>query len=328
MFYSNKKNIIKRIVGLFICLTFFTAPIMSLIFANTEVKNYKPIYGTLTANVNFREAPALNSKKISVLKKGEGIKMLGESGKFYIVQLGSNQVGYVSKSYVKFTKSPPSGAKVYQSLAPKMLTVNANGVNLRRGPGTNFSRISSLSKGTSVKVIGIIGEFYLVILKDYTVGMMHKDYVSATTNSTTNSVSTAEKNIKASPTTNLSKEEYLLKLINDYRAKNGVKPLSFGVTLNKISKMKSDDMVQNDYFSHTSPKYGTPFEMMKNNGLNYKSAGENIAGNPSLDKAMDSWINSEGHRKNILSSSFNYIGIGITESPKYGNVIVTMFAGI
>ncbi len=250
MFYYIKKNIIKKIVGIFICLTFFITPIMSLAFANTEIKNYKPIYGTLTTNVNFREAPTLNSKKISVLKKGENIKIVGESGKFYIAQLGTNQVGYIAKDYIKPAKSAPSGAKVYQSITPKMMVVNVASVNLRRGPGTNFSKINKLSKGVSVKSIGIIGDFYLVILKDYTVGMIHKDYLSVTTNTTTSTTKSAEKNIKATTPANLSKEEYLLKLINDYRAKNGVKALSFGVTLNKISKIKSDDMVENNYFSH------------------------------------------------------------------------------
>ena len=86
-------------------------------------------------------------------------------------------------------------------------------------------------------------------------------------------------------------------------------------------------MVENNYFSHTSPTYGTPFEMMQNAGITYISAGENIAGNSSIDDAITSFLNSEEHSKNILSNTYNYIGIGIEKSNTYGYVIVLMFIG-
>lgn len=86
-------------------------------------------------------------------------------------------------------------------------------------------------------------------------------------------------------------------------------------------------MVNKKYFSHTSPTYGTPFAMMINNGVTYKTAGENIAGNPSIEGAFNAWMNSEGHKKNILSNNYNYIGIGIVKSDTYGYILVTMFIG-
>ena len=86
-------------------------------------------------------------------------------------------------------------------------------------------------------------------------------------------------------------------------------------------------MVKNSYFSHTSPTYGSPFKMMKTYGVNYKVAGENIAGNPSLQDAVKAWLNSATHKQNILSNSYNYIGIGIEKSDTYGYVISTMFIG-
>ena len=78
-------------------------------------------------------------------------------------------------------------------------------------------------------------------------------------------------------------------------------------------------------YSHESPNYGNPFDMMKNFGITYKSAGENIAGNSSIEGAFNSWLLSENHKQNILSTAYNYIGIGISPSEKYGYIIVAMF---
>ena len=94
-----------------------------------------------------------------------------------------------------------------------------------------------------------------------------------------------------------------------------------------MARIKAQDMVNNNYFSHTSPTYGSPFDMIKNFGISYKTAGENIAGNSSNSSAVNAWMNSEGHRANILNSSFNYTGIGVVSSAKYGKIYVQMFMG-
>ena len=98
-------------------------------------------------------------------------------------------------------------------------------------------------------------------------------------------------------------------------------------TLTKAAQTKSDDMVKNNYFSHTSPTYGSPFKLIQDFGISYKVAGENIAGNPSIEDAIASFMKSESHKKNILSNAYNYVGIGVTKSKTYGNVIVLMFIG-
>lgn len=97
--------------------------------------------------------------------------------------------------------------------------------------------------------------------------------------------------------------------------------------MQNIARIKAQDMVDSNYFSHTSPTYGSPFNMMKSFGISYKTAGENIAGNSSNSGAVNAWMNSEGHRTNILNSSFNYTGIGVVKSPKYGKIYVQMFIG-
>ena len=217
-----------------------------------------------------------------------------------------------------------NGALTYTNIGTKIGTVTYDSVNLRRGPGTNFAKITKLSKNTNIRVIGTINNFYLAITSDNTVGMISKDYVTLKANTTQNVITTPS----SSGTTGTQDEEYVLKLINEYRSKNGVPKLSMGSKLLKMARLKAADMTAKNYFSHTSPTYGSPFDMMKNYGLTYKSAGENIAGNPSLEGAVDSWINSSTHRENLLSSSYNYVGIGISKSSIYGYVVVAMFAGV
>jgi len=62
--------------------------------------------------------------------------------------------------------------------------------------------------------------------------------------------------------------------------------------LQRVAKEKARDMVNNNYFSHTSPVYGSPFEMMKSYGISYKTAGENIAGNSTNKGAVEAWMGS------------------------------------
>ncbi len=86
-------------------------------------------------------------------------------------------------------------------------------------------------------------------------------------------------------------------------------------------------MVDSGYFAHESPTYGSPFNMLKSFGISYKTAGENIAGNSSNSGAVNAWMNSPGHKANILNSSFNYTGIGVVNSSKYGKIYVQIFVG-
>lgn len=100
-------------------------------------------------------------------------------------------------------------------------------------------------------------------------------------------------------------------LVNQERAKAGLAPLQMDESLNKVAQAKAADMAQNKYFSHNSPTYGSPFDMMKQFGISYRTAGENIAmGQRSPEEVMSQWMNSPGHRQNILNGSFTKIGVG------------------
>ncbi len=124
-----------------------------------------------------------------------------------------------------------------------------------------------------------------------------------------------------------SDELEVFNLINQQRANNGLPALKIDAEVQRVARIKAQDLVDNNYFAHNSPVYGTPFNMLKNFGISYNSAGENIAGNSSNSAAVTAWMNSSGHRANILNNTYNYTGIGVVSSPKYGKVYVQMFIG-
>ena len=123
-------------------------------------------------------------------------------------------------------------------------------------------------------------------------------------------------------------EEYeaeVIRLVNEIRAENGLKPLTANWELSRVARYKSQDMADKHYFSHTSPTYGSPFQMMKSFGLSYRTAGENIAyGQRTPQQVVDAWMNSSGHRANILNSSYTQIGVGYVAK---GNYWTQMFIG-
>ncbi|MEI3597959.1 MULTISPECIES: CAP domain-containing protein [unclassified Oceanobacillus] len=120
-------------------------------------------------------------------------------------------------------------------------------------------------------------------------------------------------------------EAKVVELTNAERAKQGLAPLQIDNELSKVARDKSKDMATNGYFDHNSPVHGSPFDMMKNYGINYNAAGENIAqGQRSPEEVVNAWMNSPGHRENIMNSSFTHIGVGFVEQ---GNHWTQMFIG-
>ena len=113
-------------------------------------------------------------------------------------------------------------------------------------------------------------------------------------------------------------ENEVVRLVNDIRRQNGLNPLTANWELSRVARYKSQDMREKGYFSHTSPTYGTPFQMIKAFGLTYRSAGENIARGYSTPQAVvNGWMNSSGHRANILNASYTQIGVGYVAQGHY-----------
>ncbi|MGI8385114.1 CAP domain-containing protein [Robertmurraya sp. P23] len=118
-------------------------------------------------------------------------------------------------------------------------------------------------------------------------------------------------------------ESRVIELTNAERKKAGLPALQADTKLSNVAREKSRDMQQKGYFSHTSPTYGSPFDMMRDFGITYQSAGENIAkGQRTPEEVVQAWMNSEGHRKNILSGNYSHIGVGYVEA---GNHWTQMF---
>ncbi len=201
--------------------------------------------------------------------------------------------------------------------------------------GTNYPVVARVNKNEYIRVFAGVGNWYIVQVEGDYVGAVSKQYVKAvypnSGGSTTGGGSTGSSTGGSSNTTNTSElttdELEVFNLINEQRTKNGLSALKISSEVQNVARIKAQDMVNNNYFSHTSPTYGSPFDMLNSFKVSYKTAGENIAGNSSNSAAVTAWMNSSGHKANILNSSFNYTGIGVVNGSKYGKIYVQMFIG-
>lgn len=150
---------------------------------------------------------------------------------------------------------------------------------------------------------------------------------AATNTNSSNSNTTAKPAENSGQTSNINSEATeVIRLVNIERSKNGLAPLKANGELSKVATVKAQDMIDKNYFDHTSPTYGSPFDMMKKFGINYTAAGENIAyGQKTPAEVMNAWMNSPGHRANILNSNFTEIGVGVAKDKNGTPYWVQMF---
>jgi uncharacterized YkwD family protein len=237
--------------------------------------------------------------------------------------------------------------------------VTAQELNVRTGPSTSYPVVCVLKQGQVVKVFGMLGDWYCVYEPTKgCVGAASSKYLKSTAAAPGTTAKPQVPTVTAKPGTVATpkpgtvatpkpgavatpkpgtgtgtpqgvsaEEQQMLELVNKARASAGVKPLAFDTELQKVARLKAQDMVEKNYFSHQSPTYGSPFDMMRQFGISFKSAGENIAGNQTVQGAFNAWMNSEGHKQNILNGNFNYTGIGIVPSKTYGKIFVQQFIG-
>lgn len=201
--------------------------------------------------------------------------------------------------------------------------------------GTNYNVITTVNKNEYIRVFAGVGEWYIIQTDSDYVGAVSRKYVraiypssSGSSNSGTGGSSSSGNTSSSTETSNMnSDEKEVFDLINKQRTNNGLTAQKNDSEVQRVARIKAQDMVDNNYFSHTSPTYGSPFDMLKSFKISYKTAGENIAGNSSNSSAVTAWMNSSGHKANILNSNFNYTGIGVVSSPKYGKMYVQLFIG-
>ncbi|MDO5556743.1 MAG: CAP domain-containing protein [Clostridia bacterium] len=225
-------------------------------------------------------------------------------------------VGGVIKSY---------GIQSYYNVGFQTGLVTATTLNVRNGPGTAFRVITTVNKNEYIRVFAGVGDWYVIQTENNFIGAVSKKYVKAIypkANTSTGGTTTTTNNSDLS-----SDEREVFDLINKQRINNGLPALKIDSEVQNVARIKAKDMVDNNYFSHTSPTYGSPFNMLKSFKVSYKSAGENIAGNSSNSAAVTAWMNSSGHKANILNSSFNYTGVGVVKGSQYGKIYVQMFIG-
>jgi len=235
--------------------------------------------------------------------------------------------------YATFAGSEPRARPAFEKMDSSTGEVNVSVLNLREGPSTDYSTIGKLSKGQVLTVMGRLGDWYAVYDPDTgRVGAVYGRYLDVEDVTVPVSANVAEKKEKTSPPSSgkivlTEDEQKLLELVNKAREENGLEPLAIDENLMKVARIKAKDMVENNYFSHQSPTYGSPFDMMRQFDNTFKSAGENIAGNKTVEGAFKAWMSSETHKKNILNPGFKVTGIGIENSPTYGKILVQQFIG-
>ena len=224
------------------------------------------------------------------------------------------------------------GMQHYYNVDFSTAIVKASTLNVRSGPGTNYPVVAKVDKNEYIRVFAGVGNWYIVQVEGDYVGAVSKQYVKAiypnSGGSSTGGGSTNGSGNTTTSTSGLTTDELeVFNLINKQRTKNGLSALKIDSEVQNVARIKAQDMVNNNYFSHTSPTYGSPFDMLNSFKVSYKTAGENIAGNSSNSAAVTAWMNSSGHKANILNSSFNYTGVGVVNGSKYGKIYVQMFIG-
>lgn len=254
-----------------------------------------------------------------------------------------------SAGYAAYAGNSANAQLALEKVEYTAATVTVSRLNVREGPSTSFSSICKLEKGQAVTVIGKLGDWYAVYdVNNGIVGAVDGRYIklgdeTAVTASKTDNTAVAASKAKdkskeqktpakgstpAAINADLSQDEQkLLELVNKAREAEGLEQLSIDENLMKAARTKAKDMIENSYFSHQSPTYGSPFDMMRQFDNVFKSAGENIAGNKTVEGAFKAWMASDSHKKNILNSGFKVTGIGIETSSTYGKILVQQFIG-
>lgn len=261
---------------------------------------------------------------------------------------------------VSCTQKKPKVVAGVQSAANQIgdvrnIKITTDSANLRSGCSSNAGVLQSLDKDTTHSVLSKVGDWYAVKLPDNTIGFVSNGQCkpvvveskksappantsaapqvssqpqASTLPNTSNAAPKATPgtdNTQGSSKTLTASEQQMVNLVNQARAQNSLPALQVDMEVTNVARIKAQDMIDNNYFSHNSPKYGSPFDMMKTFGINYVAAGENIAGNQSVTGAETALMNSPGHRANILNPDFTHIGIGIKSGGPYGNMISQMF---
>lgn len=275
--------------------------------------------------VQFSHFCYIGHPKFNIFDKGCSMKIIAIKKKSIVkttmILVFALIVGAFSTSF---------GMQHYYTLDFSTGLVTATTLNVRSGPSTKYPIVTTVKKNEYIRVFAGVGNWYIIQTDEDYIGAVSQEYVKAiypSSSGSTGSGNTSSSSESQTSGTMNSDEQEVFNLINKQRANNGLAALKTDYEVQRVARFKAEDMVANNYFSHQSPVYGSPFDMLRSFKISYKTAGENIAANSSNSGAVTSWMNSSGHKANLLSSSFNYTGIGVVSSPKYGKIFVQIFIG-
>ena len=258
-------------------------------------------YVTATANVNVRTGPGTGYTKLGTLAKGTTVAKLGASGSWTIINYNGKQA-YVSSDYLKAASAPSGGSSGGSSggtTETGYMAATTN-VNVRSGPGTSYSVIGSLYKGTIVPKLGTSGSWTKISYNGGT-GYVSSQYLTPSSYSGGSGSGSSDSSQSGYDDAGAAQ---LVSIINNYRAQSGIAKLTTTDALNKAAKIRVQEIVQK--FSHERPD-GTMVFTVDPEHVN----GENIAkgsGLPTAQSAADGFMNSQGHRENAMRTSFTKTG--------------------
>lgn len=211
--------------------------------------------------------------------------------------------------------------------------------------GSNRPMTYTVPSGSSMKIMGKYDGYYVAMLPNNRIGLVpinSSKPASPAQTGTTNPATTPAAPLPGTGTTGITggttgggtttgaasgEIATMISLVNQARAQSGLKALSQDSQLTNIAGLKSSDLAKNNYFSHNSPTYGSPFDMMKKYGVSYLYAGENLAMNQNVQSAENALMNSPDHKANILNPSFTNIGVGVSQKSDGSKIYVQMFIG-
>ena len=166
------------------------------------------------------------------------------------------------------------GMQHYYKLDFQTGLVTATKLNVRSGPGTGYGIVTTVNKNQYIRVFAGVGDWYIVQVEGDYVGAVNKKYIKpiypSKTNTGTNTNTNTNTGTNQTTTSNLSADEQeVFNLINNQRTQNGLSALKIDSEVQKVARIKAQDMVNNNYFSHTSHTYGSPFDMLKSYKVSY-----------------------------------------------------------
>ncbi len=156
----------------------------------------------------------------------------------------------------------------------------------------------------------------------------HGDKGSSSKSTTSGSATSGNTSTNTTSSKNVAADQKLaVELLNADRAKNGLSPLKTNSQLTSLAGNYAQDMMDRNYFAHNNPEGQTPFDRMKNAGISYNYAGENIAINNNVTAAETAFMNSAGHKANILNTNYTEVGVGVRYNSDGSAYVVQEFIG-